>query len=287
MSKKGLGKGLDALFGDANDASSNDFEYLPLQKIEPNPDQPRTVFDEEGLNSLADSIRSDGVITPIIVRRIDGGFYQIISGERRWRASREAGLEELPARIFDGDDKTARIIAMIDNLQRDDFNPIDEARGYKNIMEKDDMTQEEVAQRVGKSRPAVANALRLLSLPAELIQMVKDKELSTGSARALLALKSDELMKSAAKSIIGSDMSVREVESLVKKLNREKPGKSKKAGFEVNYVLEAQNRLTAAMGRRVTIKQGKGKGKIELEYYDLEDFDVLFATLLAGEGKKH
>jgi len=286
MSKKGLGKGLDALFGDAaNDASSNDFEYLPLQRIEPNPDQPRTVFDEDGLNNLADSIRADGVITPIIVRKIEGGFFQIISGERRWRASREAGLDELPARIVDVDDKTARIIAMIDNLQRDDFNPIDEARGYKSIMEKDDMTQEEVAQRVGKSRPAVANSLRLLQLPAELIQLIKDKKLSSGSARALLALKSEELMKTAANTIVGSDMSVREVEALVKKLSREKPGKSKKSGIEVNYVLEAQNRLTAAMGRRVTIKQGKGKGKIELEYYDLEDFDVLFETLLGEEGK--
>jgi len=287
MSKKGLGKGLDALFGDAaNEASSNDFEYLPLQKIEPNPDQPRTVFDEDGLDNLADSIRADGVITPIIVRKLEGGFYQIISGERRWRASREAGLDEIPARIVDVDDKTARIIAMIDNLQRDDFNPIDEARGYKNIMEKDNMTQEDVAQRVGKSRPAVANSLRLLSLPAELIQLVKDRELSTGSARALLALKNDEMMKTTAKSIIGSDMSVREVETLVRKLNREKPHKLKKQGIEVNYVLEAQNRLTAAMGRRVTIKQGKGKGKIELEYYDLEDFDVLFDTLLASEAEK-
>jgi len=286
MSKKGLGKGLDALFGDAAiEASSNDFEYLPLQKVEPNPDQPRTVFDEEGLNSLADSIRADGVITPIIVRKIEGGFYQIISGERRWRASREAGLDELPARIVDVDEKTARIIAMIDNLQRDDFNPIDEARGYKNIIEKDDMTQEEVAQRVGKSRPAVANALRLLTLPAELIELVKDKELSTGSARALLALKNDELMKTAAKSIVGNDMSVREVESLVRKLSRVKSSRSKKSGLEVNYILDAQNRLTAAMGRRVTIKQGKGKGKIELEYYDLDDFDVLFDLLLAGEEK--
>jgi len=287
MSKKGLGKGLGALFGDAADGlSSHDFEYLPLQRIEPKQDQPRSVFEEDSISELADSIREHGVLSPIMVRSVEGGYYQIIAGERRWRAAREAGLDEVPARIVVADDKSALELAMVENLQREDLSPIEEARGFKVLMDDFDMTQEEVAQRVSKSRPAVANSLRLLSLPDELVELVLRKELSAGSARALLALKSEDLMKTAAKSVIGGDMSVREVEALVRKLNREKSSRSKQSGMEVNYVLEAQNRLTSAMGRRVTIKQGKGKGKIELEYYDLEDFDVLFDTLLASEVQK-
>jgi len=284
MSKKGLGKGLGALFGDAaDDVASHDFEYLPIQRVEPNQDQPRTIFDEEGISSLADSIMVHGVINPITVRSLEGGFYQIIAGERRWRAAREAGLSEIPARIIIADDKTAYEMAMVENLQRDDLNPIEEALGYKHYLEKFDMTQEEAAQRFGKSRPAIANSLRLLSLPDELLDLVSSNKLTAGSARALLALKCEERMKDAAKLIINNDMSVREVEALIRKLSREKPSRSKQTVIEVNYLLEAQNRLTSAMGRRVTIKQSKGKGKIELEYYDLEDFDVLFEILLTGE----
>jgi len=286
MSKKGLGKGLGALFGDAADeATSHDFEYLPIQRIEPNQDQPRTFFEEEGIKTLADSMRVHGVLSPIMVRRVEGGFYQIIAGERRWRAAREAGLDQIPARIVFADDKEALELAMVENLQREDLSPLDEARGYKVLMEDFNMTQEEVAHRVSKSRPAVANSLRLLSLPDELKELVLRKELSAGSARALLALKSEERMKDAAKLVIGNDMSVREVEALVRKLSREKSNRTKQPMMEVNYLLEAQNRLTSAMGRRVTIKQNKGKGKIELEYYDLEDFDVLFDILLDGEIK--
>jgi len=284
MSKKGLGKGLGALFGDAaDDTASHDFEYLPIQRIEPNRDQPRTLFEEEGLNTLADSMRVHGVLSPIMVRRTEGGFYQIIAGERRWRAAREAGLDQIPARIVIADDKEALELAMVENLQREDLSPLDEARGYKVLMEDFNMTQEEVAHRVSKSRPAVANSLRLLSLPDELKELVLRKELSAGSARALLALKNDERMKDAAKLVVGNDMSVREVEALVRKLSREKSSRTRQPVIEVNYLLEAQNRLTSAMGRRVTIKQSKGKGKIELEYYDPEDFDVLFDILLAGE----
>ena len=284
MSKKGLGKGLGALFGEAaDDTASRDFEYLPLQRIEPKQDQPRTHFDEDGISELADSIRVHGVLSPIMVRSVEGGFYQIIAGERRWRASREAGLTQIPARVVIADDKTALELAMVENLQREDLSPIEEARGYKVLMEDFDMTQEEVAQRVSKSRPAVANSLRLLSLPDELIELVLRGELSAGSARALLALKSDDDMRSAARHVVNSEMNVREVEALVRKLSREKPARAKQSGLEVNYLLEAQNRLTTAMGRRVTIKQGKGKGKVELEYYDQEDFDNLFDVLLASE----
>jgi len=284
MSKKGLGKGLGALFGDAaDDTASHDFEYLPLQRIEPKEDQPRTHFEEDGINELADSIRVHGVLSPIMVRSVEGGFYQIIAGERRWRAAREAGLSQIPARIVIADDKTALELAMVENLQREDLSPIEEARGFKVLMEEFDMTQEEVAHRVSKSRPAVANSLRLLSLPDELIELVLRKELSAGSARALLALKTEDRMKSAAKLVMGNDMSVREVEALVRKLSREKSSRSKQKELEVNYLLEAQKSLSSAMGRRVTIKQGKGKGKIELEYYDQEDFDVLYDILVAGE----
>jgi len=284
MSKKGLGKGLGALFGDdAVDNNARDFEYLPLQRIEPNQDQPRTLFEEDRIRELADSIREHGVLSPIIVRSVEGGFYQIIAGERRWRAAREAGITEVPVRVVIADDKEALELAMVENLQREDLSPIEEARGYKLLMEDFSMTQEEVAQRVSKSRPAVANSLRLLSLPNELVELILRKELSAGSARALLALKSEDRMREAAKIIINNDMSVREVEALVRKLNKEKSARSKQMVVEVNYLLEAQNRLTAAMGRRVTIKQSKGKGKIELEYYDPEDFDVLFDALLAGE----
>jgi len=284
MSKKGLGKGLGALFGDAADeAAANDFEYLPLQRIEPNRDQPRTHFSEEGINTLAETIRVHGVINPITVRSVDGGFYQIIAGERRWRAAREAGLDEIPARIIIADDKTAYEMAMVENLQRDDLNPVEEALGYKNYMEKFEVTQEEVAQKVGKSRPAIANSLRLLALPDELLILISSNTLSAGSARALLALKNEERMKEAAKLIISNDMSVREVEALIRKLSRLKPSRSKQAAMEVNYLLDAQNRLTSSMGRRVTIRQSKGKGKIELEYYDQEDFNVLFDLLLTGE----
>ena len=288
MSKKGLGKGLGALFGDAaDDSASHDFEYLPLQRIEPKQDQPRTHFEEERIGELADSIRVHGVLSPIMVRSVEGGYYQIIAGERRWRAAREAGLSQVPARIVIADDKTALEIAMVENLQREDLSPIEEARGYKVLMDEFDMTQEDVAHRVSKSRPAVANSLRLLSLPDELIELVLRKELSAGSARALLALKNEEHIKSAARLIVGNDMSVREVEALVRKLSRAKASRSKPFGIKVDYLLEAQNRLTTAMGRRVTIKQSKGKGKIELEYYDSEDFDVLFDTLLAGDISKN
>ena len=284
MSRKGLGKGLGALFGEAADeVSNNDFEYIPIINIEPRKDQPRKDFNEEGINELADSIRVHGVYNPILVRSIDDENYQIIAGERRWRAARIAGLSEIPARIIIADDKKSHLIAMIENLQREDLNPIEEAHGYKAIIDKFNMTQEDVAISMSKSRPAVANSLRLLSLPDEILKLV-GKELSVGSARALLAIKNKERLKEAAKKVIDNDMSVREVEALVRKLSKEKTSKPKQSGIEVNYLLEAQKSLTTAMGRRVTIKQDQGKGKIELEYYDQEDFNALYDILMDGKG---
>ena len=291
MSKKGLGKGLEALFGDAGvDTVAHDFEYLPLQRIEPKSNQPRIVFEQDGISELADSIREHGVLSPLLVRSAGDGYYQIIAGERRWRAAREAGLTEVPARIVIADDQRSFELAMVENLQRTDLSPIEEARGYRALMEEFNLTQEDVAKRMSKSRPSVANSLRLLSLPDELIELVLRGELSAGSARALLALKSHDEMRAAARNVVASDMNVREVEALVRKLSRErsKTTVDDKRGLEVNYLLEAQNRLTASMGRRVTIKQGRDKGKIEIEYYDQDDFDNLFDMLSTGstrEGK--
>lgn len=288
MKQKGLGTGLGALFGDAaNETSSIDFEYLPLQRIEPREDQPRTLFEQVRIEELADSIREHGVLAPLMVRSMGDGYYQIIAGERRWRAAREVGLTELPVRIVAADDKRALELAMVENLQREDLNPIEEARGYRALMEEFDMTQEEVAQRVSKSRPAVANALRLLSLPSELMEYVLHGKLTAGSARALLALKNEESMRNAAQLAVDNDMSVREVEALIKKLEKEKPKHAKQNNGGVDYLLDAQNRLTTTLGRRVIIKQGRGKGRIEIEYYAQDDFDVLFDALSSiGAGKK-
>ena len=281
MAKKGLGAGLGVLFGDAAQSElQSDFEYIPLRRIEPKQDQPRTVFEQEKISELADSIREHGVLSPLIVRDMGGGYYQIIAGERRWRASREAGLAEVPARIMPADDQKALELAMVENLQREDLSPIEEARGYRALMEEFNMTQDDVARKVSKSRPSVANSLRLLSLPTELIELILRNELSAGSARALLALKNKEDMKAAAKIVIENDLNVRDVEALVKKFGKEMAQRSKKRELEVNYVAEAQNQLTASLGRRVMIRHGKGKGKIELEYYDQEDFDNLFDVLM-------
>jgi len=284
MKNKGLGTGLGALFGDAAvELTPSDFEYLPLQRIEPRQEQPRTVFEQEKIEELADSIREHGVLSPLIVRRVGDGYHQIIAGERRWRAARVAGISEVPVRIVVADDKRALELAMVENLQREDLSPIEEARGYKVLMEEFGMTQEEVAQRVSRSRPSVANTLRLLSLPAEIKELVLRGELSAGSARALLALKSEETMRAAARTAVNNGMSVREVEALVRKLDRAKSKIAKKSAAEVDYLLAAQNRLMEALGRRVTIKMGRGRGKIEIEFYDQEDFNVLFDELLFGE----
>jgi len=281
MKQKGLGAGLGALFGDAAvDVEPIDFEYLPLQRIEPRQEQPRTVFEQEAIDELAESIKEHGVLSPLIVRATENGYYEIIAGERRWRAARAAGLDELPARIVDADDKKALELAMVENLQREDLNPIEEARGYKSLIDDFGLTQEDVAQRVSKSRPSVANALRLLSLPTEVLKLVLKGELPAGSARALLALKAEEAMLSAAESVVNNGLSVREVESLVKALNKVKPKPIKKSDLEVDYIQEAQSRLTEALSRKVIIKHGKGKGRIELEFYDQDDFDVLYETML-------
>jgi ParB family chromosome partitioning protein len=287
MAEKGLGTGLGALFGDAAlDAIPNDFVYLPISKVEPRKEQPRSAFDEAGLSELTESIKEHGVLQPLTVRSIGGGYYQIIAGERRWRASRMAGLYEVPARIVEADDKKATELAMVENLQRENLNPVEEAHGYKTLMTEYAMTQEDVARRVGKSRPVVANALRLLSLPENLLKKLENGDLSVGSARTLLSLNTEAEMQAAALTIVEKNLTVRDAEKLVKNLKRDKPEKkpTEKDGLVVNYMEELENRLTKTFSRRVRIVDGKHRGRVEIEYYDREDFERLFDLLSSLKG---
>jgi len=286
---KGLGRGLDTLFGDLS--MDNELEgaiIVPLSKVEPKADQPRKAFDEEAMQELADSISRYGMIQPITVRKLDNGYYQIIAGERRWRAARLAGLKEVPIRVVDADDRRAMELALVENLQREDLNPIEEARGFKVLMEECGMTQEEAAKSVGKSRPAIANALRLLSLSPELMSMVEDTYISAGHARALLVISDPGLRLDTAKKVVEEGLSVRQTEKLANKLSEDekrvkvvtdtKEDKSKEL-IKVNYIAEAERQLGAALGRKVYIKDNSKKGKIELEYYGSEDREALIKKL--------
>ena len=222
-SQKGLGRGLGALLGDMTEESQENSPYqlLPIYKVEPNPDQPREIFDEEALDELAESIRMHGVIQPLTVRKLDSGYYQIIAGERRWRAARKAGLSEVPAVIIEADDRKAAELALIENLQRQDLNPLEEAQGYKRLITEYGLTQEEAADRVGKSRPAVANAMRLLTLPKEVQERLSAGTLTAGHARAVLTLKTEKLQKDAAQKISALGLSVRQAELLCRNMSRE------------------------------------------------------------------
>lgn len=278
---KGLGKGLGALMGDFGEESvqKSPYQLLPLHKVEPNPNQPRRDFDEEELQALADSIALHGVVQPLTVRETGGGYYQIIAGERRWRAARIAGLREIPAVIMEADDKKVMELALIENLQRQDLNPVEEALGYQTLMEEYGLTQEETAQRVGKSRPAVANALRLLGLCAPVLELVRSGKLSAGHARALLMLKTDKTQLDTATKIVNLGLSVRQAELLCKNLIRE-PAPKQETFFAVDYVGECEKTLSRHLGRGVKIVNGKRKGRFELEFYGQEDLQVLMDTLL-------
>ena len=280
-SQKGLGKGLGALLGDFNDAPSEKTPYqlLPLHKVEPNPDQPRRDFDEEELRSLSESIAEHGVIQPLTVRELNDGYYQIIAGERRWRASRMAGLSEIPAVIIEADDRKAMELALIENLQRQDLNPVEEALGYQALMQEHGLTQEEASQRVGKSRSAVANALRLLNLCPQVLEAVRKGALSPGHARAVLTLKTEKLQQEAAQKICALDLSVRQAELLCKNMGKE-PTVEPATPLAVDYVAECEKTLSKALGRGVHIVNGKRKGKFELEFYGQEDLQVLLDALL-------
>ena len=281
-SNKGLGKGLGALFGDFPEESveKSPYQLLPIHKVEPNKNQPRQDFDEEELEALAESISVHGVIQPVTVRELESGYYQIIAGERRWRAARMANLTEIPAVIIEADDKKAMELALIENLQRQDLNPVEEALGYQTLMSEYELTQEEAAARVGKSRPAVANALRLLNLSTEVLEKVRSGELSAGHARAVLSLKNEKKQKEAAQKIIALGLSVRQAELLCKNMDKE-PAPEKTPTFAVDYVSECEKQLSKQLGRGVKIVNGKRKGRFELEFYGPEDLQVLLDALMS------
>ena len=280
-SQKGLGKGLGALMGDFMDEpiEKSPYQKLPIYKVEPNPLQPRQDFDEEELQSLADSIGEHGVVQPLTVRELPNGYYQIIAGERRWRAARMAELQEVPAVIIEADDKKAMELALIENLQRQDLNPIEEALGYQSLMEDYGLTQEETAKRVGKSRPAVANALRLLGLCPEVMEKLRQGALSAGHARAVLMLKTPKEQQKAAQKIIALGLSVRQSELLCKNMSRV-PEPKKQPTLAVDYVAECEKSLSKQLGRGVKIVNGKRKGRFELEFYGEEDLQVLLDALM-------
>lgn len=285
--KKGLGRGLDALLAD-NDAETGASRTTVLRTldIEPNRKQARRHFDQEALHELAESIAEHGLIQPIVVRRKENGYYEIIAGERRWRAARLAGLSDVPVVIIEADDKKAMELALIENLQRADLNPIEEALGYQELMGTYEMTQEQAAARVGKSRPAVANALRLLSLSPAVLELVKDGALSAGHARALLPVKDEAQQLSLAQKVMALGLSVRQTEALCKKLSKQaQPAKPQPP--QVDYLAECEKELTAGLGRKVRIVSGKRKGRIELEYYGQEDLQQLYDALQTIRKKEH
>ncbi len=279
--QKGLGKGLGALLGDFSEEAvqSNAYQILPIYKVEPNPNQPRQDFDQEELQALADSISVHGVIQPLTVRALDSGYYQIIAGERRWRAARLANISEIPVVILDADDKKAMELALIENLQRQDLNPVEEALGYQSLIEEYGLTQEETAARVGKSRPAVANALRLLGLCPQVLEKLKTGEITAGHARAILTLKTEKKQQEAAQKIIALALSVRQAETLCKNMSKE-PAPKKEEVFAVDYVAECEKNLSKHLGRGVKIVNGKRKGRFELEFYGEEDLQKLLDALM-------
>ena len=285
---RGLGKGLGALLGDAAlHADTSDSLYLPISKIEPYANQPRHHFDEDALQDLADSIREHGIIQPLTVRRLSSGYYQIIAGERRWRAARIAGLHEVPAIVIEADDRKMTELSLIENLQREDLDPIEEAEGYKTLMGNYQLTQEEAAERVGKSRSAVANSLRLLGLCPEVREMLQNGVLSGGHARALLPLKA-ELQLEAAKLVAAQGLSVRQTEALAKRLGSTK--EKKRTNEEImaeSYGRLAAQELSDKIGRTCRIVSGKKKGRIELDYYGMDDLNDLLEALAAIKRRKN
>ena len=279
---KGLGKGLGALLGDFEEESLEKSAYrmLPIYKVEPNPNQPRQDFDEEELQALSESIAIHGVIQPLTVREMPTGYYQIVAGERRWRAARMAELSEIPVIVVEADDKKVMELALIENLQRQDLNPVEEAMGYQTLMSDHGLTQEEAASRVGKSRPAVANALRLLNLPMDVMEMVRSGKLTAGHARAVLSLKSEKKQLEAAQKIAALGLSVRQAELLCKNMGKEQPVKEEKVTLAVDYVAECEKSLSKHLGRGVKIVNGKRKGRFELELYGQDDLQVLLDALM-------
>lgn len=282
MAKKGLGSGLDTLFMD----NTNDIQVkktLRTSEIEPNRDQPRKIFSDEAIAALADSIREYGVLQPILVRPLGTGMYQIVAGERRWRAARMLGLDEVPVNIKELSDLEAMQIAIVENLQRENLNPLEEASGYSELIEKFGMTQEKVAKLVGRSRSAVANAVRLLTLPESVQKMVENGDLSAGHARALLAFDDEELLIATAQKAAGGGLTVRQVEKIAQKSTEETPEKPASDTKIDNYFKEMEISLNETLGRKVKVDYGKNKGALILEFYDKDDLAELASKLAKEE----
>ena len=280
--KNGLGKGLDALFIDNSTEDVKSAVKLNINDIEPKRDQPRKTFDEAALSELADSIALHGVIQPLLVRPISDGGYQLIAGERRWRASRLAGLTEVPVVIREMTDSEAMELALIENLQREDLNPIEEAEGYKLLMDTYSLTQSEAAERVGKSRPAVANAMRLLSLPKEVLDLIKEGRISSGHGRTLLGLNDNSMMLKLCKEIEEKQISVRQLESIIKTLNNPKKDKDEKPKKVKRdpYFDECELAIRQELGRKAVVNVKKGnKGTLEIEFFSKEDLQSILETL--------
>lgn len=280
--KKGLGTGLGVLFGeDSFDEAESELITLPITKVEPRREQPREYFDEAALQELADSIAQFGLIQPIVVRKLDSGYYQIIAGERRWRASRLAGLSEIPVRVIEADDRRTAELALVENLQREDLNPIEEAKGYKTLIDVYGMTQDEAAKSVGRSRPAITNSLRLLSLSEGVLELVEKGSLSAGHARALVPIADEKKQLDAANEVISRSLSVRKTEELAARM--QKPSAAQQAkqpgGLTVDYAAEISKELSALLGRKVQLTDGKKTGKIELEFYGSDDREALIDQL--------
>lgn len=287
---KGLGTGLGVLFGqDEENEKDSQLLTLPISKVEPRLEQPREYFDQEALQELADSIAQYGLIQPITARKLDSGYYQIIAGERRWRAARLAGLQEVPVRVIEADDRRTAELALVENLQREDLNPVEEAKGYRTLMEEYGLTQEETAKSVGRSRPAVANALRLLSLSKPVLELLEKGELSAGHARALVPIQDGERQLAAAKEVIDKALSVRKTEQLAGRMCRDETRAEKEdsGGVKVDYCAEVSRQLSAALGRKVRLVDGKKTGRIEIEFYGADDREALISLLeKAGKNKQ-
>ena len=278
--RKALGAGLSVLFGDDEPEQQSEKVSLPVSKIEPRAEQPRNVFDEEALQTLAESISRYGIIQPITVRPLDTGYYQIIAGERRWRAARLAGLEEVPVKIIEADDRKTAELALVENLQREDLNPIEEAKGYKTLIEEYGLTQEEASGSVGKSRSAIANSMRLLNLPETVLELVEKNLLSAGHARALLSISDQKKQLDAANQIIAKEMSVRQAEKLAAQLSKApKEDPNEKDGQEIDYMKILCEEMSKKLGRKVQIISGRKTGKIEIEFYGDEDRENLIEQL--------
>ena len=280
-SNKGLGRGLGALLGDFDEEirENTPYKMLPIHKVEPNRNQPRHDFDEEELQALSESLSIHGILQPLTVRELHSGYYQIIAGERRWRAARMAGLTEVPVVVIEADDRKAMELALIENLQRQDLNPVEEALGYRSLMDDFGLTQDDAAKQVGKSRPAVANALRLLNLSEAVLEKVREGAISAGHARAILSVKFEKDQLQMMQKVIALDLSVRQTEMLCQNLSK-KPAPEKPVTLAVNYVSECEKQLSKHLGRGVKIVNGKRKGRFELEFYGEEDLQVLLDTLL-------